>query len=398
VTDALPVFEATVPVMMLGVAAWRLPYAMGDRQHRPLWMIFTTLGVLTAIGEPAVGRPIDRALGVHDISVQIAFAVGLIMAVAMVDYIHSVAAPQVDIRRWFAISALTAGLAMTILFIALPRPVETGGTNEFLVRYAGQDVSTAYMMIFVVIMGTAVGLGFWMFWTAARAATRSAAPTHLRVGLYLSAMGLASAVTFFVEYMSFELTHLAGWRLMPDDATFTTIRVLQVATSVFFIVGTCTLRAALFARATRDRRSLRELEPLWRLLRAAVPYITLDAEVPVHGNSLRLHRRVIEIRDGIVALRDYVTADVVAAAHASADRVPLDERAAAVEVLEIIGAIRARDHGVAPTVTSFESPFDGVSFDSEVDWLRQVSRALRSGAVRTSQVADTASALDHQRA
>jgi hypothetical protein len=235
-----------------------------------------------------------------------------------------------------------------------------------------------------------------MFWTAGRAAGSSGAPRHLRVGLYLSAVALAATESFVLLYMLLELTHVAGVTVAPDNTLLTVIRVLQVFGTVLFVTGTCMLRAALFARAARDRRSLRELEPLWQLLRAAVPYITLDAEVRVHGNSLRLHRRVIEIRDGIVALRDYVTADVVAAARATADQVPLGERAATVEALEIVGAIAARDSGVLPTSTSFESPFDGASFDSEVSWLRQVSRALRSRVVHEAMADDAYAHLDHQ--
>jgi hypothetical protein len=396
VTDALPIFEAMVPVMLLGVAIWRLPYALQDRQHRPLWMIFTLLGALTAISEPAISRFIDRTSGIHDLSVHFALVTGMIMTTAVIDYVHSVTTPRTDIRWWFRAGVAAAAITMTVLFTLVPRHVETGGTDAFLLWYEGQGVATAYLMLFATTMGSAAVLGSRMFWRAGRAADSSGAPRHLRVGLYLSALALSTTPVFVLLYMLIEITHVVDVNLALDGTLLIVIRILQVVSAMLFAIGTCMLRAALFARAVRDFRSLRELEPLWQLLRVAVPYITLDTGVPVHGNSLRLHRRVIEIRDGIVALRDYVTADVVAAARATADRVPLGERAATVEALEIVGAIGARDSGLPPTATSFESPFDGASFDSEVTWLRQVSRALRSRVVHEAMVDDAYAHLDHQ--
>jgi hypothetical protein len=91
--------------------------------------------------------------------------------------------------------------------------------------------------------------------------------------------------------------------------------VLGAACVLAGMVGTTySAWAAVAARPLRwirARQDYRALEPLWRELHAAVPVIALDpGRVPPWRASFALYRRVIEIRDGILALRIHHHPDV----------------------------------------------------------------------------------------
>ncbi|MEU2257167.1 MAB_1171c family putative transporter [Nocardia xishanensis] len=87
------------------------------------------------------------------------------------------------------------------------------------------------------------------------------------------------------------------------------------ATSTFFAVSVSAvpLISTLTVRLGRDRTGcyLRRLRPLWTDLTAAVPEVVLDSTAS-RGQpdpAIRLHRMTMEIRDSLLHLRRYVTID-----------------------------------------------------------------------------------------
>lgn len=71
-------------------------------------------------------------------------------------------------------------------------------------------------------------------------------------------------------------------------------------------------------RWSRQRRSYRRLEPLWRTLSEAVPQVRLADGDDAGDIGLRLYRRVIEIRDAQLLLEPFADADAVARAEEAA--------------------------------------------------------------------------------
>ena len=122
-------------------------------------------------------------------------------------------------------------------------------------------------------------------------------------------------------------------------------------TSAYLLVLVGATLPTLLTWLGRYRR-YRRLGPLWRDLYRADPAIALDPPaVPdafaVVRLRLRLYRRVIEIRDGLLALRPYRDPVVAAAARDRATRAglhgpPCD---AAVEAAVIAAALRAKAEG-----------------------------------------------------
>jgi hypothetical protein len=88
---------------------------------------------------------------------------------------------------------------------------------------------------------------------------------------------------------------------------------------------------------------------------------------------LRLYRRVIEIRDGMLALRPYL-----------ADDAPEGADPAQAEAAAIASALRrrAQDESTTPRKEGFAEV--GPEMADEVAWLSRVSRAYRRGPVTAS--------------
>jgi len=123
-----------------------------------------------------------------------------------------------------------------------------------------------------------------------------------------------------------------------------------------------------------DYRSLLVLRPLWTAMRDAFPEVILfsprRAVVEMAGVDevrLRLYRRVIEIRDGMLALRPYLCGVL--------PETPEAEAAA------IAQALRRRASGVSPSGESAGFAPVGPEMADEVAWLSRVSKAHRRTAV-----------------
>ncbi|MFD3937152.1 MAB_1171c family putative transporter [Streptomyces sp. NPDC058611] len=142
-----------------------------------------------------------------------------------------------------------------------------------------------------------------------------------------------------------------------------------------------------FLRRRWERRSFAALEPLWSEVTAVVAELVLDqggAGADTRGQDVdfHLHRRVIEINDGVPALRGYRSPQVqAAAAEAVAGRGESDtpEGNAEVEAAVLTAAVAAKRAGEAPG-TAEAPPAAGThsrrgDLRAETEWLLLVTRA-----------------------
>ncbi|OMI39966.1 MAB_1171c family putative transporter [Streptomyces sparsogenes] len=155
----------------------------------------------------------------------------------------------------------------------------------------------------------------WCLHVLARALfrhTRRTPPGPLRMGLRLAALATATGVVWALWALDDAAANVAAGRQdMGEDLLSTT---LGMVTAVLAAAGaTATLwgdRVARPLRRLRARRAHKRLEPLWSALYAELPEIALDPRAARRSPGLRqaefaLYRRVIEIRDGSLALRPY---------------------------------------------------------------------------------------------
>ncbi|MFC9583539.1 MAB_1171c family putative transporter [Streptomyces yangpuensis] len=133
----------------------------------------------------------------------------------------------------------------------------------------------------------------------------------------------------------------------------------------------------------RSYRSYRALHPLWRDLYEASPDIALEPpKASVSDLNYRLHRRVVEIRDGWRDLRPYIARDTHAAdgpgGAAGNGAAGAEARQAFAEAAQIRQALQAKRTGSVPDHSKDAGDFDDRDTDNfmaEVAWLTQVAAA-----------------------
>ncbi|RKT54593.1 MAB_1171c family putative transporter [Saccharothrix australiensis] len=220
----------------------------------------------------------------------------------------------------------------------------------------------------VVLTAYPVGcLVVFMRTLAASAADRPAGTfrTGLRVIVAAAAATIGWGVFSGLPSLWLAVTDLAAADFLPHA------RVCGLVAVVLWVVGAALTTWEGAARLVRTRRDIRAVTPLWRALVAAQPQIALPAR---HDWAFTRYRRLIEIRDGLLALRAHVPPHL---ADWLTSPVDAPTRAAA----EVAAALVMRDAGRTwprrPTAAATTPP----SVDAEADWLAAVSSAFRRSPV-----------------
>jgi hypothetical protein len=138
----------------------------------------------------------------------------------------------------------------------------------------------------------------------------------------------------------------------------------------------------------RSRRAFQALEPLWNRLHEAFPQIML----PEHDGArrdlaFRLYRRVIEIDDGRLLLRPYMSPHVSTAITEAARARGLDgdNLRATIDAAKITAALRVCNGETPVPVASsqeFVTGAAGSDISHEAAWLAKISRAYVTPFVR----------------
>jgi hypothetical protein len=202
----------------------------------------------------------------------------------------------------------------------------------------------------------------------------------LRTALRMVAAGTALGLVYLVNKAVLAASPRFDFAY-PLGRTVVASKLLP--TSAYLLVLAGAALPALLSWLSRYHR-YRQLGVLWRDLYRADPAIALDPptvpDVLVLGRlRLRLYRRVIEIRDGLLALRPYRDPGVTAAARERATRAGLDgrHRDAAVEAAVIAAALRARAAGRQPDSADETTVAGGEDLADETAFLGLVARAYR---------------------
>ncbi|MGY4969546.1 MAB_1171c family putative transporter [Streptomyces nigrescens] len=238
-------------------------------------------------------------------------------------------------------------------------------------------------------------------WKQARSSRRKSQ----RIGLRIVAAGCVFSL-LYAGYKLFVLISLGlGLGLITAhhhcSEQFTvrcTFSVTAPVVSALLIVFGLTLPAVVwpisqYVRKRWEAGSFAALGPLWDDMSTATPEIVLDSTDPddeTNDPDFALHRRVIEINDGVLALHPYRALEVQTAAQgalAALDRQPKHPDAI-VEAAVLSAAARAKRNGwepswpqapQAPGTSSREG-----NLRAETEWLLQVSHAYTHSTVRVA--------------
>ncbi|MCD0485219.1 hypothetical protein LO771_23240 [Streptacidiphilus sp. ASG 303] len=371
-----PSHQVVVAGLLWAVALWRLPSATNSRKQRMLWAAFAALAVAMTFEIPSTVRAVDGTTGVNSLANLVKHLFGVVAAGAVLEFVIAVVRPEGflsrRVRHTLTVSALAA---LTTFFALSPRLQET---DAFFEDYDGSAFPALYMTVFTLYIGMAMTVATWLFLGSSRAARGA----WLRSGLRLLGAGTAVGIAYAVQRAVFLVMLTLGHDQLDTKGSEDSLSVLLKTVSILLILlGSCLPPISVLVRAARDWRSLRRLEPLWRGLTSAVPHVVLKAPIHRRRFSLRLHRRIIEIGDASLTLREYVPASLQQTALETAEAAGLtgEQRDAAAEACWLAAASERALAGCRP-LQGVPYPIPSgtdMDTDRELRWLSLVNTAYR---------------------
>ncbi|NLU71838.1 hypothetical protein HCC61_03915 [Streptomyces sp. HNM0575] len=269
--------------------------------------------VVSAAVDKYSGVPNLGALGIH-ISGGVTSSAAFLSALVFWVYPAELAWPKV--RRRIVLFGLVA-VTMFVLWYAAGSGAQERSPH-YLLQNVHRPVVAAYLLLYV----TAFAAGMAEIVRLGAKYSKSAGRAWLRRGLRTMSVGAAIYIAYCVNRawaviaVQFDLNPLEWESVTPLSNG---IGVLLVATG--FTMPSWGPRLSAARMWVSNYRAYQRLYPLWSDLYRAVPEIALSPPAPSfverirHGDlRYRLYRRVIEIRDGLLAMRPYMTAEPAAAA------------------------------------------------------------------------------------
>jgi hypothetical protein len=327
-----------------------------DWSLRTLWLTLLALAVTLTLLLPPVYLGIDRLFGVPNLTRLLAHTLTLLASWSVQAYLAYLNYPEIEarpsVRRsgWLLLGTL---VLMTIFFVLAP--VDDEAPLDFMTRYGDAPFILEYRLVFLLYLGFALVNVVGLCWRYAGLADRPALSLGLRIDALGAVVGLGYVghETARVAVMRFGV----GYPIRDADA----LTQLLVAISITLIVVGSTIPSwgahvgiPTLYRWMDHYRALRQLFGLWRVLCDAAPEIALvpprsaltDA-LDLRDVRFRLYRRVVEIRDGELALRSYLDSRVPERARdfcwkAGVSSEQIDEH---VEAACVAAALRAKARG-----------------------------------------------------
>jgi hypothetical protein len=359
--------------------------------HPYLWTLVALASALTVLAHP-VYVTLDRLAGIPNLARLLGH--GFIMLTAWnarstlsyVNYPFEEARSRVRHHGAILVVAL---VFMVVLFGLAPVDEET---IQFMSRYATAPFILEYWLVFLGFLGVAL---FDIVRLDLAHAARADNPA-LKLGLRTVALGGVVGLGYVANEGLYVLGRQVDATYPLGDKDMVTTVLVAGGTSLMIIGSTMPAWGPVVgipaaARWLDRYRMLRMLYPLWTDLYRASPEIALappssplaDA-LSLRDLNVRLYRRVVEIRDGLLTLRPYVDPRVREDAGALGRSIGLlgDDLDAVAEAATVAAAIRAkgRGHAMVEGDVVAAAPADS-DLGAEAAYLTRLSRAYRSSSV-----------------
>lgn len=345
-----------------------------------IWLVSVCIAFSLVLQTSVVYFAVGRFTGIPNLARLANHGCILVAAVAGQDFLLQINRPEQARRRLvpYTIWAATVFAAMCLLFV-----LSRTGVDEihFAARYGRTPGVLEYWLVYLA--GLLPAMVDSVRLTVGYAAKST--ETVIRLGLRLIATGIVCSMLYHVQKAVF----FAAQRLdlhFPRSIGGPMDRYLPPLSVLLLIVGIVlpTWRTPVVVSNYLTHLRLR---PLWLAFYAVVPRIAFDPPrsrlrevVDVRDIGLKLYRRVVEIRDGRLALRAHLDPEIAAAAGESGRAAGLagPKLDAHVEAVTLAAAIRAVADGAEP-------PGDGAALavpggrdlDSDIAFLKAVAAAYR---------------------
>jgi hypothetical protein len=342
-----------------------------------LWLILIGLSCSLTVTAPVPYRAIAELTGVPNIGRLLSHVFMLLAVWAAQAMLLSLTNSDIRERRWWLVTVI---VALSVVFALADTPVDD---PRFASRYAETPWVMEYWLVFVAGLAPAFVNIVRLCWRYARLSSSLIGKLGLRlisIGIVVSLVYHAhKGIYFAARRFDFYYPNFNGlWdKSLPPIAT-----VLVLIGVTLPSWGPRIGLSALFDWVGRWR-TYQRLRPLWFALYQANPQIALVRPKPVllellllGDLDLRLYRRVIEIRDGRLALQPYLDPRIGLAAR---DRsgVTGQELDAIVEATTLAAAVDAKRSGAPPRTTEPVAVPGGRDLESDTAFLNDVARAYR---------------------
>ncbi|MFF3556225.1 MAB_1171c family putative transporter [Streptomyces tsukubensis] len=388
-------FSGVAVALLLAAGYW----VRGRGGHRPTgtWAMaafLTSFGLAFASYVPIVERAVESVI--PHVARLMSNSFTLCAATAVLAFLFQLnlepdqARRMIRIRVIFLAAAITG---MTTLFTI------EGLTGRSRTLYA------FYVLIYITYLGYTAKDFLVQTW---RQSKRSRRPSQ-RIGLRITAAGCVFAL-MYTAYKVFVIISVGlGLDLIPDGTKCTspvtpvqcTFSVTSPALAVLLIAVGLTLPAVVwpisqFLRRRWETRSYEQLGQLWADVTAAAPEVVLDPsgsgpDENTDDSDYLLHRRVIEINDGVLALRLHRSPLIQAGARELAETKGIKDTPqgeALVEAAVISAAVHAQRNGndfvehQAPPAAG--GPSREGNLRAETEWLLLVAAAYADESTRVA--------------
>ncbi|MGX7828539.1 MAB_1171c family putative transporter [Actinokineospora sp. 24-640] len=343
---------------------FKIPALVGGRgpAAAAVGMFYLFMGLTFTISDPRVWGLVGRVSGVPNLALLlsqgavIGVAASQLAALTYWDRTPEEARPRVRLRTYAFVAVFCA---MAVLFAMAD--LSTEDTTTAVIRYAGNWRYAIYLLLYV----SAFAVAQYLLVIRCLRYARAVEGRWLRRGLRLAAVGAVGGLAYVVARYATILAAPLGldpnrWEVVARLGA----GLGGILTLVGFSVPGWGPQISALRDWLRDHRRHRDLYPLWSALCAANPDLALDpsaGRVAVRDLDFRLHRRVVEIMDGLRWLRPYHDPGAP-----QADLT--DERRARAEAAAIAAALAHARVGAPRSAAGEPAP-------SDIDWLVRVSRA-----------------------
>ena len=358
--------------------------------RRLIWSAMLLLCAIGTLDLPQVGGPLDHVLGLPNADDVIQHILAIVTAALARYSTVSIFGSRgergrpstVRLAAWPG-AAIVAMVALFAASPALTHPINAARYTDFPMQFAPNPAVLAYWLVFTAYLGTTFTVIARLAWRYGRAA----GCTRVGSGLLFIAGGMTAGLAYLACGSAVVIARSAGFQGWFVTTAPVLIQALFGALVVLVAAG-CVVPAAPHCPVIRRvvlYWSLRRLYPLWDGLCQAVPGIALDP-VPAWADRLnprdlrmRLYRRVIEIRDGYLALGPVDAPGLEDTVRAASGRHHLRPAEHAMIVaatrLELArrAALRGESLSLAADPDAYPEFQAGTDLDSEVRLLRTVA-------------------------
>lgn len=350
--------------LISGLAAlallYKIPSLVRDPRsptRRALIAMLACAAWAPAANTPVVYLAFDELLGVPNIARLLSHAgvVGFAASVQLLLLYWSVLHPSRR-RAYLRLGSVAIAVSAMAVFFALAPIDRTLTAGEFTVVYGDAPYMGPYMLVYLGYFMIALVDIMRLSWRYAKLTRRQ----FIRLGLRLVTVGAGFGAAYCVEKAVYLAARRAGRELLPPIVQESfgplTISVGSVLMLVGFTIPSWGPKMVVGRTWTRRYCGYWRLRRLWQMMYAATPEIVLEPSTARHDLAslrdleYRLVRRVVEIRDGWLALRAYLSLDVAQAAHRIGKEAGLSDMdlAAAVDAALLTAAVRLKANGSRP--------------------------------------------------